>query len=214
MKTFTVTLLRHGKVNGPAALYGSTDVDVCADINQAIAHHIKQQAIPFETIISSPLRRCWSLASLINPAQPLISEPVISEPVISEPGFQEMHFGQLDGKPFDHIATNSDEWRQLERFWQDPANAHLPEAETLEDFRQRVIACWSQQIATFQGNVLIVTHGGVIRAILAEVLGLDWRNPAWYSGLSISNGSLTQIQVARHDNQIYFTVRQIGSMLN
>ncbi|WP_330960173.1 histidine phosphatase family protein [Photobacterium sp. 53610] len=204
MTTFTITLVRHGKVNGPAALYGSTDVDVREDINQAIASKIRHQPISFETVISSPLRRCWSLANQLDTEQPLISEP----------GFQEMHFGRLDGIPFDLVTKDSPEWQQLEQFWQNPASTRLPEAETLEDFYQRVSDCWSQQIARLKGNVLIVTHGGVIRAILADVLGLDWRNPAWYSGLSISNGSITQIQVTHYDNQMYFAVKQIGSVLN
>ncbi|MEI8593016.1 histidine phosphatase family protein [Photobacterium sp. Hal280] len=201
MKTFTVTFIRHGKVNGAPALYGSTDIAVCPETNQAICHALTQADIDYQTVISSPLRRCISLAELLAGEHPLVCEPALKE----------MHFGQLDGTPFEEITSTSAEWQQLEQFWHNPASSGLPEAESLENFSMRVTACWSRIVSELRNDVLIVTHGGVIRAIVADVLGLDWKNPQWYSNLTIRNGSVTQIQVTVTDNRPYFVVKQIGA---
>ncbi|WP_120512162.1 histidine phosphatase family protein [Photobacterium salinisoli] len=202
MKTFTVTLIRHGKVNGAPALYGSTDIGVCPETNQAICHFLTNADINYTKVISSPLRRCLSLAELLAGERPLVCEPALKE----------MHFGQLDGTPFEAITNGSQEWQQLEQFWRNPASSGLPDAESLENFCTRVTGSWNRIVSELQNDVLIVTHGGVIRAIIADVLGLDWKNPRWYSNLTIRNGSMTQIQVTVIENQPYFAVKQIGSI--
>ncbi|MBD8511379.1 histidine phosphatase family protein [Photobacterium sp. CAU 1568] len=201
MKTFTVTLVRHGKVNGASALYGSTDVEVSPETNQAICNSLANADIHYKTVISSPLRRCLSLAELLAGEHLLVCEPALKE----------MYFGQLDGTPFEEITSVSEEWQQLEQFWHNPASSGLPDAESLENFSRRVTACWTRIVSELQHDVLIITHGGVIRAIVADVLGLDWKNPKWYSNLTIRNGSITQIQVTMADNEPYFSVKQIGS---
>lgn len=202
MKTFTVTLVRHGKVNGAPALYGSTDIAVCPETNQAICHSLTKADIDYKTVVSSPLRRCLSLAELLAGERPLVCEPALKE----------MYFGQLDGTPFEEITSASVEWQQLEQFWHNPASSGLPDAESLESFSMRVTACWNRIVSELRHDALIVTHGGVIRAIVADVLGLDWKNPQWYSNLTIRNGSITQIQVTLTDNLPYFAVKQIGSI--
>lgn len=202
MRTFTVTFIRHGKVNGAPALYGSTDIGVCPATNQAISDSLTHTDIGYQTVISSPLCRCLSLAELLAGERPLVCEPA----------FQEMHFGQLDGTPFETITSGSQVWQLLEQFWHNPASSGLPDAESLESFCTRVTGCWNRIVSELRSDVLIVTHGGVIRAIIADVLGLDWKNPQWYSNLTIRNGSITQIQVTVIENQPYFAVKQIGSI--
>ncbi|QUJ70199.1 histidine phosphatase family protein (plasmid) [Photobacterium sp. GJ3] len=202
-KSYTVTLIRHGKVNGPPALYGTTDIAVSETVNHVICRQIQSQPIPFDVIITSPLRRCQSLAELLRGSTPLITAS----------GFQEIDFGELDGQPFESLTPHSQTWQRLEQFWDNPASHPLPEAESLDHFFCRVQSTWAQTIATHRNDLLIVTHGGVIRAILADVLGLDWRNPKWYSTLNIANGSLTQIQVTHSEHRIYFAVKQIGSVI-
>jgi alpha-ribazole phosphatase/probable phosphoglycerate mutase len=46
-------------------------------------------------------------------------------------------------------------------------------------------------------RIALVTHGGVIRMILAEILAVDWKNPHWHQHLKIGYGSLTTITVTR-----------------
>ncbi len=118
--TKNIYLLRHGKVEGKAALNGLSDVLVNADLQQQIGEALVTQDITFESIVTSPLRRCSDLANL--------SAQRMSLPLSVVTGFQEMNFGEVDGVPFDELE---DKWEMLETFWQAPANHQLTGAESL-----------------------------------------------------------------------------------
>ncbi|RYE51090.1 MAG: hypothetical protein EOP48_18730 [Sphingobacteriales bacterium] len=64
----TFTLLRHGQVAGPAALYGHTNVALSEQGYNAMHASMKKihalQSI--DTIVSSPLIRCAQLAELFS----------------------------------------------------------------------------------------------------------------------------------------------------
>lgn len=190
-----IYLLRHGQVAGDAALYGHTDITVTQQTNNEVASLFQQHCdianIKLSTIYSSPLTRCLSLAKAIAEK---ISVP--SEAIEIEAGFKEMNFGLYDGIPFDDIHQHPEQWQQLEKFWQNPVQHPLPDAELLTGFAYRVNQAWQQLISELTQqpqDVLLVCHGGVIRMILAHVLNIDYRNPMWYTQLSIAHGSLTSI---------------------
>ncbi|MBY6236979.1 alpha-ribazole phosphatase [Vibrio harveyi] len=198
MKTLNIYLLRHGKVNAAPGLHGQADLKVDDVEQRKIAQAWQQTGREVEGIISSPLSRCHDLAEILAEQQLL--------PLSVEPQLQELDFGDFDGIPFDML---SEHWNKLDAFWKAPAQHTLPNAESLDDFSHRVTCAWSQIINDINDNLLIVTHGGVIRMILAHVLGVDWRNPRWYSTLTIGNASVTHITITI-DDQIYASVRSIG----
>ncbi|MEZ9144979.1 alpha-ribazole phosphatase family protein [Vibrio sp. 10N.286.52.C3] len=196
--TKNIYLLRHGKVEGKAALNGLSDVLVNSDLQEQICEALTTQDITFDSVVSSPLRRCSDLATLY--AQRM------SVPLSIAPGFQEMNFGEVDGVPFDELE---DKWEMLETFWQDPANHQLTCAESLQGFHDRVTQAWSQLLNDSSDNILLVTHGGVIRILLAHCLDIDWKNPSLYSKLSIENASITHIQITQFA-QSFISVKSIG----
>ncbi len=191
-----IYLLRHGKVEGEPALYGSTDVPVSADIIEQMAQALKRGAITFDLVVSSPLQRCSKLADKLH------AEGEI--PMMSMAGFREMDFGLYDGQPFEQLK---DEWTHLERFWQDPAKKPLPDAECLADFEHRVIKSWNELLCIASMNqwnehsILLITHGGVIRVLISHILGIDSSNPKLFSHLKIGNASVTTIDhsIYQHD---------------
>lgn len=234
-----IDLIRHVKVEGEPALYGRTDIKpIAADNSRLLARlTARQDNKPrYDNIICSPLVRCQNLA------QDLAKKCDI--PLVVSASLQEINFGCFDGVPFDSISFSGsafDEkqtvqnldnnsqltWSRLEAFFQTPAENTLPEAETLADFHQRVIAAWQrlieQQVAdvksqkgTFLINselggsaqqssiaipktrrVLVVAHGGVIRMILAHILQLDWQQASWHQQLHIGHGSLSRICISQ-----------------
>ncbi|MGR5238883.1 alpha-ribazole phosphatase family protein [Vibrio alfacsensis] len=198
MKTLNLYLVRHGKVSAPPGLHGQADLKVDAAEQLKIAQAWIESGKQVAGVITSPLSRCHDLARLIAEQQWL--------PMKVESDLQELNFGDFDGVPFDMI---SEHWSKLDAFWQSPAQHPLPNAESLELFYDRVSCAWSQIINDINDNLIIVTHGGVIRMILAQVLGVDWRNPRWYSTLAIGNASVTHITITI-DDQIYASVRSIG----
>ena len=189
-----IILLRHGKVDGPAALYGKTDIAVSSQVNNEIVkqlnHYQKKALKPITKVVSSPLKRCSYTAETFAFQHKI--------PLEKNKAFQEMDFGLVDGITFDDIKASEyseQTWKQLERFWNNPKENTLPEAETLIHFYKRVESAW---IALLEANknetLLLVCHGGVIRMILSYLLQMDWGNKALYDKLSISNASATLIK--------------------
>ncbi|OEE16718.1 alpha-ribazole phosphatase [Vibrio cyclitrophicus ZF205] len=193
-----IYLLRHGKVEGKAALNGFSDVLVQTEIQQRICESLIEQNLFLDCVVTSPLRRCSDLANLYAKRMAL--------PLSIEPEFQEMNFGEVDGVPFDELE---DKWEMLETFWQAPANHQLTGAESLQGFHDRVTQAWSQLLNDPSDNILLITHGGVIRMILAHCLDIDWKNPSLYSKLSIENASITHIQITQFA-QSFVSVKSIG----
>ncbi|MEZ8745845.1 histidine phosphatase family protein [Vibrio sp. 10N.261.49.A5] len=196
--TKNIYLLRHGKVEGEAALNGLSDVLVNPDLQDRICGALIKQDIAFDCVVTSPLRRCSDLANRY--AQRMSGTLSVA------PDFQEMNFGDVDGVPFDKLE---DKWGMLETFWQDPANHQLTGAESLQSFHDRVTQAWSQLLDDPSDNLLLVTHGGVIRILLAHCLDIDWKNPSLYSKLSIENASITHIQITQFA-QSFTSVKSIG----
>lgn len=196
--TKNIYLLRHGKVEGKAALNGISDVLVSPDLQQQICEALVLHNVDFDSVMTSPLRRCSDLANLYSER--------MSVPLSVAPEFKEMNFGEVDGIAFDELK---DKWAMLDTFWQDPSNHKLSGAESLHSFHERVTQAWSQLLNDPSDNLLLVTHGGVIRMLLAHCLDIDWKNPSLYSKLSIENASITHIQVTQFA-QSFISVKAIG----
>ncbi|WP_286233534.1 histidine phosphatase family protein [Thalassotalea sediminis] len=207
-----IFLMRHGKVQGEAALYGHTDVGVDEQENKQLAALVGyffnlQERIPV-AVLSSPLRRCSTLADQVS------TELSLPKPMLL-PTLKEMNFGRYDGVNFDELYQQVDPWCQLERFWQDPVQHPLPDAELLTGFVYRVNQAWQtllKQLEESQGDLFVVCHGGVIRMILALILNINVRNPNWYTQLSIGYGSLTKIDVLAQQTRVKYISRPLSTV--
>lgn len=200
-----ITLVRHGKVDAPAALYGHTDVNLSAEgagDMQRVFQRIHHEN-PVTHVLGSPLVRCAQPAQLLAQAHQL--------PLQIVQGLKEMHFGDWDGIPFEQF-TDAD-WNSLHDFWNTPATAHAPGGEFLEAFAQRVINAW--QAIQNNGDAkhqLVVCHGGVIRIIIAHLLNLDWRNPGLFRQLTIDYASCTRIEIPEHPDA-QAVIKYIGASI-
>lgn len=197
-----ISLIRHGKVAGPAALYGRTNIPLSEDgqddLHNTLTFIHAQNAITH--LIASPLLRCATVAQNFSESYAL--------PLSIQPDFREMDFGRWDGIAFDKLG---DDWQALEKFWESPATAQAPDGETLEAFAQRVGKAWQQVQETSQAEHLaIICHGGVIRIIIAHLLQMDWCNPALFKQLHIDYASHTRIEIGSYENALP-VVRWIGA---
>lgn len=202
MTSTIITLVRHGKVAGPAALYGRTDIALSAaghsDLTRAL-NNLHAQT-PISQLISSPRIRCLQVAQEFS-AQHKI-------PLRTEDNLQEMDFGIWDGIPFDELG---DEWKNIEAFWDSPHGVQPPEGESLTDFAARVITSWESLIGNIKhGHNVIICHGGVIRILIAHILQLDWRNPALFKQLQIDYASCTRIEIGDYGKAVP-VVKWIGA---
>jgi alpha-ribazole phosphatase len=194
MTSTFITLVRHGKVAGPAALYGRTDIALSAaghsDLTRTLNNLHMQTLI--NHLISSPRIRCLQVAQEFSVQHKI--------PLRTEVNLQEMDFGIWDGIPFDELG---DEWKNIEAFWESPHSTQPPEGESLSDFAARVISSWESLISnTKPGHHAIICHGGVIRILIAHILQLDWRNPALFKQLQIDYASCTRVEIGGYEKAL------------
>jgi alpha-ribazole phosphatase len=92
-------------------------------------------------------------------------------PLSLEADLQELHFGEWEGcNTADLMRTAAD---ALGRFWSDPYGFTPPGGEPLLAFEARILAALQRLQAKHAGErLLLVTHGGVIRLLLARARGL------------------------------------------
>ncbi|MDQ6962916.1 MAG: histidine phosphatase family protein [Mariprofundaceae bacterium] len=159
-----VDLLRHGALCGGVRYRGRMEEDLNAEGWQQMEQRWQQLKPDSEVIISSPLSRC------AIPAQKWAKEKGIA--CVIMPEFQEMNYGAWEGmskaeieKAFPNMLA---QWRT------DPSSMQIPDAESLHDFRLRVLSGWQKIItAHAHQHVLLLTHSGVFRLILSQILGAE-----------------------------------------
>ena len=175
-----VDLLRHGEPVGGRRYRGRTDDPLSgrgwAQMRaQAAAHG------PWARIVSSPLARCRAFA------EALASETGAALRI--DPRLEELGYGAWEGLTHAEVAARFP--AELAAFRRDPLRHRPPGAEPLGDFLARVGEAWAEAEAEARGSggpVLVVTHAGVIRAVLGIVLGMPpaatFRVMAGYAALT------------------------------
>lgn len=203
MKNRRFSFIRHGRVKGPAALYGKTDIEMNTHAQQELLHGLEylHRENPIDYIISSPLKRCFSAAEEFSKHHLLSLE-------IND-GLQECDFGDWDGVDFNLLK---DHWAPLEAFWQSPLSACPPNGEDLNAFGNRVRDAWhSMQAQQICDHTLILCHGGTIRVIIADVLKIPLKSTL-FQQLHIDYCSSTRIDISDH-SEAKPIIRWIGAPL-
>lgn len=177
-----VDLIRHGEPVGGRKYRGRTD-DPLSDKGWAQMRAAVGDARPWQAIISSTLSRCMEFARELAARHALPLEP--------EPRLIELGFGSWEGHTPEELRREDPE--RLVRFWDDPLSHAPPGAEPLAQFEQRVLEAWRELIARHGGrHVLIVAHAGVIRAIVAHVLGVPLKH---IFRVQVPSAGVTRIEI-------------------
>jgi len=191
--TKTWYFLRHGSPISTGILTGSR-----TDIALSEQGHLEMEAAltkidSIDAIICSPLKRCQLFATKVA--------KTLNLDVQIEPKIEEMNFGLWDGKHYDWLWENTHS-PTIGQFWQTPWLHTPPEGESLSSFRGRVKSWWQTELLHRKtSNHLIVTHAGVIKQILAEVLSLPIESSVPLNRVEIGYAKIIQIEVFIDDNQ-------------
>jgi alpha-ribazole phosphatase len=135
-----------------------------------------------DSVVSSPRHRALETARAIARAHDLV--PTISE------GLQELDFGDIEGRSYDEIAASHP--RLYAQWMSAPTTVRFPGGESYDELRRRVGASLATLREAHAGErVVAVTHGGVIRAVLAEILELPSER---VFRLSVDPASITRVE--------------------
>ena len=173
-----VDLLRHGAVEGGIRFRGCRD-DPLSSEGQRQMEQAMQDTSDWTAVVASPLRRCLEFANRLSRVRDL--------PLSIDFAWREREFGDWEGQAPEQIPAD-----ELTRFWTDPTRFTPPNGESYDDFRRRILTLWKTCLTTRERHTLIVTHGGVIRIIIAEVLQMS---PEALLRIEVPFGSLTRIRL-------------------
>lgn len=147
-----IYLIRHTTpAISPGLIYGRTDVPLTDSFATELAKIRSHLPATFDAVYSSPSRRCVQLAEQLTPA------------IRTDERLYELNFGDWEGQTWDTID------RQASELWmQDFVNTAPPGGETLLQMQARVLAFWNELQQQPYERVAVVTHGGIIRVLLAN----------------------------------------------
>ncbi|MEC4749291.1 alpha-ribazole phosphatase [Methylomicrobium sp. Wu6] len=157
-----IYLIRHTRTGTEAGLcYGESDVALAesfADDLQTLRQKLPE--LPADCrVFSSPLTRCLQLAE------------TLSTNVTADERLLELNFGDWEGLRFNEIEADL-----LKEWTANFVEIAPPEGESFTDLYERLGDFWRDILQQSHEQVLIVTHAGAIRALLARVLTLPLAN--------------------------------------
>ncbi len=204
MSEISIYLLRHGELVKSGILCGRTDIELSERGKQQLIDATSKLPI-ISHCFSSPLIRCQVFA------QQFCQQQQIPLQVIEQ--LAEMNFGDWDGEDYQTLwqqnAKLAGAIHSLGDFWQNPWQCSPPNGETMTDFAVRVDAIWQlllkQGVSVSQDsekpqNFLVISHGGVIRYILAKILNLPLPGTSHMTQIDVPYGALIHIKIFVDNN--------------
>ena len=176
-------LLRHGLPVGGHRYRGQTD-DPLSERGWVQMWSAVGDERPWRRVVTSPLSRCRDFAYALGERHGL--------PVYEDVRLKEVGFGVWEG----HTALELDaaDPGAVARFHADPVRNRPARAEPLEAFAARVAEAWRDWTEPARREpTLVVTHAGVVRAVMAEVLGIPLER---LYRLQVANAGLTRIRLS------------------
>ncbi len=162
----TLLLVRHAEPADEARglCYGSPDVPLSAPGRQQAPELARALAgVALAAVYASPRIRA------VDTARPLAEAVGLSVRV--QRRLQELDFGELEGRSYDEIAATYPEL--YGRWMAAPTTVSFPGGESYGDLRQRAVTFLDEALARHSGErIAIVSHGGVLRAMLAHCLAI------------------------------------------
>lgn len=181
-------LIRHAIVeeNARAILYGDMDVALCPEglvahreVYETLATRLPRPARWLITPLSRTRRTAEAIFAAGYPVQPFTVEPALIEQSLG------------DWQGLAHAALPPKLAQPAHAFWPLAGTERPPGGESVADVIGRVGPAMDRLAAAHPGeDLVIVSHGGAIRAAIAHALRIDADNALH---LSIANLSLSRL---------------------
>lgn len=153
----TLYIVRHGQTdwNVQGKLQGHADIPL-NNTGRAEATELSERirTIDFDICFSSDLQRAIETARILGATHPLIIKSV--------PTLRERHYGPWEGRLFSELLEY------------EKGGHPLLNIESDEEIQKRIFPLLNEIVSNHPGaTVLIVTHGSVLRSLLAHLLNID-----------------------------------------
>jgi broad specificity phosphatase PhoE len=192
----TILLARHGESdwNADQRWQGHADRPL-TDLGRAQAHALAERLDPFplSAIYASDLQRALATAHAVGERRGL--------EVVARGDLREVDVGSWSG--CSRAELERDEPEQIAR-WMDGAKG-WEDGESYEEMAFRVVAAVREIAAAHpREHVLVVSHGGSVRAVHAHALGMEYHayrrsapvEPnARLSAVRVENGTITRLHL-------------------
>lgn len=161
----TLVLVRHGltKMTGPVLAGWTPGIDLDErGLAQALAVADRLRQVPLAAIVSSPLERCAQTAAAIALGRDVV--------VAVDERVGEARYGDWTGGELKRLAKDP-LWRRVQVH---PAAVTFPGGESLRATSARAIDAvrdWNDRLGD-NATYVVVSHGDVIKALVADALGL------------------------------------------
>jgi probable phosphomutase (TIGR03848 family) len=171
----TVLLVRHGLTASTGQLLTGWTPGISLDdrgLAQAKALAERLAPVPLDAIVTSPLERCQQTAEAIAGARgEAASGGDAMQPVVDE-RVGECRYGDWTGKPLKELAKDP-LWPAVQAH---PSSVRFPgpDGEAMLDMQHRAVTAvrdWNTRLAP-EATYVVCSHGDVIKAIVADALGL------------------------------------------
>ena len=164
----TVILARHGRTAANVGgLLAGRSKGVHLDetgVSQATAAAQRLEGLDLAAVVTSPLERCRETAKLLAPGHRAVADRRLLE----------CDYGEWTGQELKRLAKEK-LWRTVQT---QPSGARFPGGESLPEMSARAVAAIRDRDASVEAESgesavwLAVSHGDVLKAILADALGM------------------------------------------
>lgn len=189
-----IYMVRHGETdwNATSRLQGHSNVPLSEQgRRQAELLGRRLAALKFDAFYASDLVRAYETARIIALHHN-------NQDINTMPELRELNFGRWEGLSINEIQGQYPE--EIKQWWETPLLTRIPGGESLDEVVKRTVTAVKKIVESHgDGNVVLVSHGGVIRSVVGTVLGMDmnkyWRLrqdnaclsiidfPAWDKGI-------------------------------
>ncbi|MDF2630926.1 MAG: alpha-ribazole phosphatase [Symbiobacteriaceae bacterium] len=179
----TFYIIRHGETdyNKTGRFQGQLDIPLNDEgRRQGGLVAARMATVPLDAIYTSDLKRAEETARIIAQGRT----------VVLEPRLREIHVGQVMGMSAAEIAQTMPEvWADIRA---DRDDIPFPDGESPADVQIRAMAALADLAVKYpDGHVAVVSHGGVIKTIVAGIFGAT---EGFRSKFVLDNCSLTLVE--------------------
>ena len=156
--------------------YGQTDLELAKTFDTEAQRVLKEVPYNLDVVYSSPLKRCTALANKI------------SSEVRLEDRLKELNFGDWEMKKWDNIPL-----QEIQPWYDDFVNTPTLNGESYQALQHRVLEFYTELRQKNHDRVVIVSHSGVIRSLLAHLKSIELINS--FKDLKIAYGEVIKLNI-------------------